>query len=108
MGGFEAISTIVILLLIIIVVVRSKKREKAINEDGIVADAVVSREKEESTETSDNHFETTYTYYVKFRTQDGEEVEALLGNVRNRRLRSGDNVRIKYLPGKTNYAIMDN
>lgn len=106
MGGVEAVSGTIILLVIIISVVRSKKRKNKINEEGIVADAVVSREKESSIETSDDHWETSYTYYVKFRTQDGEEVEARLGDFNDRGLRTGDNVRIKYLPGKTDYALL--
>jgi hypothetical protein len=40
-----------------------------------------------------------------FKTQDGKEVEARLGEFGTSRFNKGDSVRIKYLPGKTDYVL---
>ena len=80
------------------------KRYTAIQKNGVEADAVVSRIKE--TESTDNEGirDVTYTYYVKFQTQDGKTVEAKLSSA-PRFTREGDSIRVKYLPEKPNYAI---
>lgn len=81
------------------------KRYTAIKKNGVEVDAVVSRIKEVETRNDDGSFDTTYTYYVKFKTQDGQEVEARLGSA-PRFTRQGDVLRVKYLPEKPKYAIL--
>ena len=59
---------------------------------------------------------TTYTYYVRYTMQNGEEVEAKLGSGKGidnqiggvkwaKDLQEGSPVRIKYLPEKPKYVI---
>ena len=79
------------------------KRSKAINERGIEADAVVSRIKEIETE-NDGQRETRYEYFVKYRNEAGETVEAKLGNP-PRFLMEGTELRVKYLPEKPKYVL---
>ena len=81
------------------------KRNNAIKKNGVEVDAVVSRIKETETANDDGSFDTTYTYYVKFRNQDGQTVEAKLGNAPGF-TREGDRLRVKYLPEKPKYAIL--
>ena len=105
----------VIVIAIIIWVIWTMKRDNDISQKGIVTDAVVSRvESSESTVERPKEFgelkgkeeiETTYTYYVTYRTQDGQEVEAKLGEVGGATLNKGDSIRIKYLPGKPNFVL---
>lgn len=70
----------------------SRGIKNRISEDGIPADAVVSRITDEGTQT-----EIDCNVYVRFRTADGEEVEAVLSNPRSG-LKEGQPVRIKYHP----------
>ena len=79
------------------------KRSKAINERGIEADAVVSRIKEIETE-NDGQREARYEYFVKYRNEAGETVEAKLGNP-PRFLMEGTELRVKYLPEKPKYVL---
>lgn len=70
----------------------SRKMKKGINENGIETVAVVSRVSEDmSQDLSD------FTVYVKYCTEDGEEVEGVLSNPRAD-LKEGQQVRIKYHP----------
>ncbi|MBE6910646.1 MAG: hypothetical protein E7474_13910 [Ruminococcaceae bacterium] len=80
------------------------KRNKAIQENGIEADAVVSRVVEHEDRDDDGHSEVTYTYYVRYQTQDRKTVEAKLGNA-PAYIREGAALRIKYLPDKPKYVI---
>ena len=50
------------------------------------------------------HINTTYTYYVKYQTQDGQTVEAKLGNAPSHTY-EGMALRIKYLPEKPKYVV---
>ena len=54
------------------------KRNSAIKKNGIEADAVVSRIKEEEIERENGFYDVNYVYYVKYQTQDGNTVEAKL------------------------------
>ena len=77
----------------------SRKMKKGIEENGVEADAVVSRISEDMTED-----QTGFTIiYVRFKTQEGEEVEATISNPRSG-LKEGDQVRIKYHPKFKNNA----
>ena len=93
----------VIVIAVVIGLVFHYKRSKAINERGIEADAVVSRIKEIQTE-NDGQRETRYEYFVKYRNEAGETVEAKLGNP-PRFLMEGTELRVKYLPEKPKYVL---
>ena len=93
----------VIVIAVVIGLVFNYKRSKAINERGIEADAVVSRIKEIETE-NDGQRETRYEYFVKYRNEARETVEAKLGNP-PRFLMEGTELRVKYLPEKPKYVL---
>ena len=95
----------VIIIVVVIGFVYSYQRNKKIKENGVEANAVVSRIKEIEKEDSDGHYSTDYEYYVRYQNQAGETVEAKLGNP-PRFLTEGTQLRIKYLPGKPKYALM--
>ena len=79
-------------------------RTNAIKKNGIEANAVVSRIKEQESTDSDGFTDTTYIYFVKFTTQDGQEVESRLSNPPSR-IKVGDSLTIKYLPNKPKLVI---
>ena len=89
----------------VIGIVFTVKRNMAIKKNGVEADAVVSRIKEVETTNDDGSIDTSYIYYVKFTTQDGQVVEAKLGHA-PRFTREGDQLRIKYLPEKPKNVIL--
>ena len=97
-------------------IIYTTKRNNEIKQSGIETDAVVSRIKENECVDSDGFVTTSYTYYVTYRSMDGQTVEAKLGSgksVDNRvfgkpwdsDLGEGVKVRIKYLPEKPQYVI---
>ena len=47
---------------------------------------------------------TNKTYYVKYKNQDGDEIEAMLQNP-SMKMSEGDIIKIKYLPEKPNRVI---
>ena len=81
------------------------KRSQKINQEGVEADAVVSRVKEIEKETENGGHDVDYEYYVRYQSQSGENVEAKLGNP-PRFLTEGTQLRIKYLPEKPKYVLM--
>ena len=81
------------------------KRYNNIKKNGVEADAVISRIKENETLNDYGSVDHSYIYYVKYTAQDGQLVEARLGGA-PRLTRVGDRVRIKYLPEKPKYAII--
>ena len=88
----------VFLIVIVVGILVSRKLKKGINENGIETDAVVSRVLEDmSQDLSD------FTVFVKYRTEDGEEVEGVVSNPRSD-LEEGQLVRIKYHPKYKNNA----
>lgn len=88
----------VFLIVIVAGMLVSRKLKKGINENGIETDAVVSRVSEDmSQDLSD------FTVYVKFRIENGEEVEGVISNPRAD-LEEGQRVRIKYHPKYKNNA----
>ncbi|MBQ8954371.1 MAG: DUF3592 domain-containing protein [Clostridia bacterium] len=95
----------VVVVAVVIGFVFNYKRSKAINENGIEADAVVSRVKEIEKDNDDGSQEYEYEYFVKYKTQSGETVEAKLGNP-PRFLTEGKQLRVKYLPEKPKYVLM--
>ena len=88
----------------VIVIVFRFKRNKAIQQNGVEADAVVSRVVEHEDTDEDGHSSVTYTYYVRYQMQDGQTVEAKLGSS-PAYLSEGNAIRIKYLPDKPKYVI---
>ena len=76
-----------------------------IRKKGVEADGVISRITESSSVDGDGSLDVTYTYYVVYRTQDGNEIEANLNHAPGR-TRVGDQVRIKYLPEKPKHAVL--
>ena len=97
--------------------IRTAMQNKKIRENGIVTDAYVSRIKEDEIIDADGlPSGTVMSYFVKYRTLDGEEVEATLGSgksIDNQMTRNnwasdlyvGCLVKIMYLPERTDYVI---
>lgn len=94
----------VIVIAVIVGFVFNYKRSKAINENGIETDAVVSRIKENEGEDADGNRTVEYVYYVRYTNETGESVEAKLGNP-PRFLMEGTKLRVKYLPEKPKYVL---
>ena len=94
----------IIVVAVIIGAVYAFKRNQKIEQNGIEADAVVSRIKEIEKE-NDGNYEVDYEYYVTYQNQSGEKVEAKLGNP-PRFLTEGKQLRVKYLPEKPKYVLM--
>ena len=81
-------------------------RHILIRKTGVVADAVITSVKEAPGETDeDGNSSIHLIYHVKFRTQDGTEIEARLGD-EPEGLAVGDPVRIQYLPNKPKFVIL--
>ena len=102
--------TIIIAVIAVAVIagfVFSYKRSKAINENGIEMDAVVSRIKEIEGEDADGHREVTYEYFVRYQNEEGQTVEAKLGNP-PRFLMEGTHLRVKGLSEKIQIFHWDN
>ena len=76
----------------------SHRIKKQIEENGIETDGVISRITDEG-----GTDEIDFRYYVRYRTQDGEETEGILSNPRSD-LEEGQRVRIKYHPKYTSNA----
>ena len=97
-------------------IVFTTKRNNEIKQNGIEADAVISRIKENESTDEDGFTTVSYTYYVNYRTMDGQTVEAKLGSGKSidnnligkpwdSDLKEGVSLRIKYLPDKPKYVI---
>ena len=92
-AGFAVIAAVIIIV--------SHGMKKQIEENGIETGGVISR-----IEETGEPDEVTLHYYVRYRTEDGEEVEGLLSNPRSD-LAVGQHVRIKYHPKyKTNARLV--
>jgi hypothetical protein len=104
----DSILTYIIIGVVVIVIVGgiifTIVRTNAIKKNGIEANAVVSRIKEQENTDSEGFTDTTYIYYVTFTAQDGQSVEAKLGNPPSK-IKVGDELRIKYLPNKPKLVI---
>ena len=91
---------VIAVVLIIVFAVVTKKQNDKINAFGIEAEAVVSRiDIEENTDEEGIPTSTTETYYVRYMTQDGKEIEAMLSKP-PKGLMEGSTLVIKYLPDK--------
>ena len=94
----------VVLVAVLAGIVITIRRNSAIQKGGIETDAVVSRIKENETRNDDGSRQTHYTYYVRYQAEDGQTVEAKLGNA-PLGIAAGNRLRIKYLPDKPKYVI---
>ena len=94
----------VVLVAIVGGIIFTVMRTNAIKKNGIEANAVVSRIKEQENTDSEGITDTTYIYYVTFTTQDGQSVEAKLSNPPSK-IKVGDSLTIKYLPNKPKLVI---
>ena len=82
-------------------------RNHTIKTQGIEVDGFITRVEETDSTDSDGDITTSYHYYVRYTDQSGMAREAVLTNTYTRRnLVPGYPVRIKYLPGKENAAVM--
>lgn len=92
------IAWIVFLAVIAAGMLMSRRIKREINENGIEADAVVSRITDDGTPD-----DIDIDVYVRYRTESGEEIEGVLSNPRDG-LSEGQPVRIKYHPRYKNNA----
>lgn len=96
---FKNIMIVVFVASIVAIVVFTARRNKAIKENGIETNAVVSSIEEDADPDSNS-----YTYYVTYRTLDGQTVEARVNRLPDN-INVGEEVRIKYLPEKPKYVL---
>ena len=75
-----------------------------VKRNGLDAEAVVTRSETTESIDSDGFAETTTTYYVEYRTAEGETVEGTLSNPK-KGLKVGRRMRIKYLPEQKKYPV---
>ncbi len=81
-------------------------RHLMIRKNGIVAEAVITSVKEAPGEEDDDGNRTMHLiYHVRFKAQDGTEIEARLGD-EPKGLAVGDTVSIQYLPNKPKFVIL--
>ena len=92
----------VFVITVVAVVIFTIRRNKAIINNGIEADAVVSRIQEDVGGDDEG---VSYSYYVSYTTQDGQTVEARINDLPSH-THVGDPVRIKYLPEKPKYVLL--
>ena len=107
----------VIVVVMVVGMMITKKRNSEIKMNGIEADAVVTRVEENvSTDADGSISGINRTYFVTYRTLNGETVEAELASGKSldihigkadwdRDLHEGSRVRIKYLPDRPHYVI---
>ena len=93
----------IVVVVVVIVAVYSFLRNKKINENGIEADAVISRIDTDTQTDSDGSVSTNETYYVDYQNAEGEIVTAKLGNPPFGAV-VGTAMRVKYLPEKPKYV----
>ena len=72
---------------------------------GVEAEGYISRIEETDSTDSDGDPTTTYDYYVVYKTEEGRQTEATVGNPIGR-YQVGDRVRVKYMPGEESYALV--
>lgn len=107
MFSFEnnPVPIIVFIVAVLGIVAFSYCRNHRIKRDGIEAEAFITRIDESDSHDSDGGIITTYTYYVRYRDQNGTAVDATLVNPKNK-LVIGSRLKIKYMPEKPKVAVM--
>ena len=98
-----------IIVAIVIICIISFITTNKIKKNGIETEAEISKINVTTTQTIHDEdgttdIDTSETYFVKFKTQDGEEIETRLPNPKIGS-REGDIIKIKYLPEKPNKVI---
>ena len=96
---FIGVAVVVVAIVAVYTILRNKK----INENGIEADAVVSRIDTDTQTDADGSVSTNETYYVDYQNAEGEIVTAKLGNPPFGAV-VGTAMRVKYLPEKPKYV----
>ena len=96
---FIGVAVVVVAIVAVYTILRNKK----INENGIEADAVVSRIDTDTQTDADGSVSTNETYYVDYQNAEGEIVTAKLGNPPFGAV-VGTTIRVKYLPEKPKYV----
>ena len=79
---------------------------KKVKNEGIETDAVVSRVELHEWGDLETRNSITEEYYITYRNQEGQAVEALLTNPGNHTFKEGDRIKIKYLPDRQDYPVM--
>lgn len=113
---YTLIGAAVIFLVIVVLMIRNRRINGEIIQNGIEANAVVSRVKENVSSDPGGGVSVSYTYYVTYRGMNGQAVEAQLASGKSfdvkigkkawdYDLHEGTQVRVKYLPERPNYAI---
>lgn len=107
---FFAVVAVAVLAGVLYAIITNRK----IRQNGIDADAVISRIEIDTSTDADGDTTTTETYYVTYVNQEGKTVEALLGNPsinieifgkRYHSMKEGDKLHVKYLPEKPEYVV---
>ena len=96
---FIGVAVVVVAIVAVYTILRNKK----INENGIEADAVVSRIDTDTQTDADGSVSTNETYYVDYQNAEGGIVTAKLGNPPFGAA-VGTAMRVKYLPEKPKYV----
>jgi hypothetical protein len=111
---FVIVAVVVVVICLMLI---TAKRNRDLKEAGLDAEAVVTRIWENtSTDPDTLATSTDYAYFVTYRTENGETVEARLASGKSVEtykdqeywygdLHEGSVVRIKYLPDKPDYVI---
>ena len=76
-----------------------------VKKNGIEADAVVTERVEHESTDADGITSISYTFRVRYQTQEGWPVEATLANPKSK-LQVGNRVKIRYLPNRTDYPVL--
>ena len=106
MGTFDYVIVGIVVTIIAVVAIINIKRNSDVRKNGIRTSAVISRVRDNDTVDSDGAVSTTHTYFVEYKNQSGETIEAVLGNILDKYYKVGDQVEIMYLPEKENYAVV--
>lgn len=76
--------------------------QKKLKKDGLEAEGIVRIEVYEVA-SADSVFETRTSHYVNYVNEKGEEIKATIANPK-KGLKTGDKIKIKYLPNNPKYA----
>lgn len=95
----------IIVIAIIVILILNAKQVKKVKQEGIEADAFVSRVDEDEYTDSDGMTTTTKKYIVRYTTRDGKQIETQLANPR-KGLVMGDRIKVKYMAENPKYAVM--
>lgn len=102
MGGFFITAAIIALLAFFVFFI---SRSIRIRKKGIEADAAIISVDHTQESTEDGDYIDHPIYHVRYRMENGLEVEARLGD-EPEGLAVGDTVRIKYLPEKPAFVLL--